>query len=652
MKGRYPNMRGKSKFTLLFLLICLLLAAMLPLQAQASEGEDMAEWTVMFYLCGTDLESNSAMATFNLKAIAKTRPVPEVNMIVETGGAREWHAQELGMDVDPTKLERWSYTDQGFEKVGEAELASMGEQSTLQDFLVWTQENYPAKKYQLILWDHGGASISGVVFDELHQFSSLQLFDIAGALANSGIHLETFMTDTCLMATLETVEAVAPYANYFVGCEESLPGYGCNYASFIQYLYDDPACDGAMLGKRICSSTQEMYSDYNNASDLGTLTISLIDLSRVEPIRKAFDDYILQVEALLDDPGAFFDYCYATRNRETYAYPEFVDLYDLAELASGHGVSSKTAAALQNAVEDAVLYNVRGSSHIRSHGLTEFYAFNYNQYQLDHFSRVCHDPIYLAFLDRLSFKWKAPEWVYEAVERKPDVQMNDYSVDLSVRVSEDGKSVSLEMPADDSFITEGAWELLSYDPDLDLWRYYGRDPFVEEQNDGTTLTWQSVFDGTWPSLGGVPLTMTLREEQETYVLFTAPMNVNGNKDNLRIVYWKNEEDEASGYELIGSSQLDNHTGFPDRDVAPVAYGSSVEPLATLADLSQNIFLNHKTTEPFEYTPDTEVTKEALPAGQYAVRFIVTDVFGNKSQTEIVNCLWDGKTVVYEQQEAQ
>ena len=130
----------------------------------------------MFYLCGTDLESEGSSATRNLKAIAETDPVPEVNLVIETGGAKEWHSQELGMDPDPAKLERWSYTDQGFSKVGEAELASMGEQSTLQDFLSWTMENYPAEKYQLILWDHGGASISGVVFDELHNMSSLQLF--------------------------------------------------------------------------------------------------------------------------------------------------------------------------------------------------------------------------------------------------------------------------------------------------------------------------------------------------------------------------------------------------------------------------------------------------------------------------------------------
>ena len=49
---------------------------------------DKAEWTVMIYLCGTDLESRWGMATYNLSEIAKTDPNDAVNVVIQTGGAK------------------------------------------------------------------------------------------------------------------------------------------------------------------------------------------------------------------------------------------------------------------------------------------------------------------------------------------------------------------------------------------------------------------------------------------------------------------------------------------------------------------------------------------------------------------------------------
>ena len=613
-------------------------------EVDASDGDGLAEWTVMLYLCGADLESNERMATNNLAAVARTAPVPEVNFIIETGGAKEWHSQELGMEVDPSRLERWSYTDQGFTKVGEAELASLAEKSTLEDFLTWTAEHYPAKKYQLLLWDHGGGSIKGVVFDELYGDSSLQLYDIADALEDSGVHLENFMTDTCLMATLETAEAVAPYAEYYVGCEETLSSYGSNYTGFLQYLYDYPECDGAQLGKKVCSSSEQMYSDLGGEADLGFFTMSLIDLSKVSGVREAFDNYICEVESLLDDPAAFYEYCYATRNRETYAYSYYADIYDLAGLASGHGVSRKTAAELQNAVEDAVLYNATGRNHVRSHGMTVMYSFNEEPFTLDHFSRVCSDPIYLAFLDRLSYKWKAPEWVYETVTHQPDISLDDYNVNATFYASEDGMSAFLEMPAEDNFIIEGSWELLRHEPTVDIWQYYGKSPFVHEEHAEDTLRWFTTFDGTWPTFGNVPLNMNLIDEQETYILFTTPMKVDDRADNIRIMYRLDEE--TPQYRIIGSSSLDDHTGYPDRNTLPLMSGSIVEPLATLMDVDNDTSMNCKTTEPFTYSEQMTVTNETLEPGTYAVRYVTTDILGNKHNTDLINCEWDGETLRY------
>lgn len=153
------------------------------------------------------------------------------------------------------------------------------------------------------------------------------------------------------------------------------------------------------------------------------------------------------------------------------------------------------------------------------------------------------------------------------------------------------------------------------------------------------------FDGTWPSLGGSPLTMRVSDEQEDYILFTTPMKVEDWEDSIRIQYRLDTEEEPH-YELIGSSPLDDHTGYPDRNVDPLPSGIEVEPLATLLKIENNISLNFRATEPFVYYADMPVTKEKLPVGLYAVRFVVTDIFGNETCSDPVFCEWDGNRVMY------
>ncbi len=99
---------------------------------------DEAEWTVMLYLCGMDLESDGGMASNNLEMISKTIPNSDVNFLIETGGTKEWHAKDkVGIDIATDKLERWSYNEDGFTLVDEQENASMAKHTTLSDFIQW-----------------------------------------------------------------------------------------------------------------------------------------------------------------------------------------------------------------------------------------------------------------------------------------------------------------------------------------------------------------------------------------------------------------------------------------------------------------------------------------------------------------------------------
>ena len=157
------------------MLVALLTAALLavPVTAGAEEAAPLDEWTVLIYLCGSDLESQNAMATFNLMEINKTMPIfhklkgtydaqgltgntglqsvqGRVNLLIETGGCSHWHAKDLlGLDIATDRLQRYEYDKVklgGFVLADEQPLQSMSDPRTLAEFIRWGVAARPARR--------------------------------------------------------------------------------------------------------------------------------------------------------------------------------------------------------------------------------------------------------------------------------------------------------------------------------------------------------------------------------------------------------------------------------------------------------------------------------------------------------------------------
>jgi hypothetical protein len=60
--------------------------------------------------------------------------------------------------------------------------------------------------------------------------------------------------DACLMSHLEVYSALAPHARYVVNSQETEPALGWAYSGFLRALEDNPAMDGAELGRQIVST--------------------------------------------------------------------------------------------------------------------------------------------------------------------------------------------------------------------------------------------------------------------------------------------------------------------------------------------------------------------------------------------------------------
>ena len=65
---------------------------------------------------------------------------------------------------------RYTVSGGKIEKVMDLDPATcMAEGKSLSDFIRWTRENYPADRYMLVLWDHGGGFPLGYGMDQLNE---------------------------------------------------------------------------------------------------------------------------------------------------------------------------------------------------------------------------------------------------------------------------------------------------------------------------------------------------------------------------------------------------------------------------------------------------------------------------------------------------
>jgi len=334
------------------LLCCLMLTGILP-QAQAASDT----FTLMIYLCGTDLESNSGAATADLQEIVNSR-IPQngdVTVYVQTGGTRSWHVRGM----TDRKVERWTVSQKGLRLVDSVGSASMGDAETFMDFLDYGFENFPADRYGLIMWDHGSGASGGLCYDEMTKdplyypeiYEGLE----AGMPKNTKFAFIGF--DACLMSSYELANHIAPFADYMIASEELEPGSGWKYDGWLPTLVSNPSISIPRLGQNIVDSFIQSASSSYYRGDYATLAVS--DLSKLPALRKAVEKMGASLTAQIENGG----YSSVMRLRQNMrSFGEISnsasDMIDLTVFADAYAQFDKTSAkAIKTALEDVIVYS-------------------------------------------------------------------------------------------------------------------------------------------------------------------------------------------------------------------------------------------------------------------------------------------------------
>jgi len=324
--------------------------------------------TIMVYLCGTDLESKSGMASNDLGEMTKATISDKVNLLVYTGGCRDWKNDVISDSVNQIyKVEsggvRCIVKNDGTD--------AMTKPDTLSRFIKYVSSNYPANRNILILWDHGGGSISGYGYDEKNSGAgSMGLSGINKALSDAGMKFDFIGFDTCLMATYENALMLNQYADYLIASEETEPGIGWFYTNWLTHLSNNTSIPTLDLGKEIADDFVETCAQKCPGQKATLSVVDLAELSNTTP--DTFKSFAVEAASLCksDDYQKVSD---ARAGSRSFAVSAQKDMVDLAHL--GYNIGTEDSVAMADSIVGAVKYNRASTNMANSYGLSIYFPY-------------------------------------------------------------------------------------------------------------------------------------------------------------------------------------------------------------------------------------------------------------------------------------
>ncbi|MCR5419628.1 MAG: hypothetical protein K6E98_01315 [Lachnospiraceae bacterium] len=304
---------------------------------------------IMIYMVGSNLESQNGLGSADIHEISNAISNagvndPKVKIIIQTGGAKQW-SKDYG--ISPDKLQRYEIEKDELVLKDEFDMENMARPETLAEFMQWGFKAYPADRYGLILWDHGGGSVMGYGADENFQGSMMRLNQLQKAFEAVDAHFAFIGFDACLMATLETARMLVPYSDYLIASEEMEPGNGWDYTNWVAELIKEPDIPVEDIGKRIIDDFAS-----ENEKEGNLYTLSLIDLKQIDKVYTQMLDFLKDFKVSLENKQ--FDRLSKARNdarsfgNGNYEQVDIIDLSDKADYGNKE--------TLSGTVNDAVLY--------------------------------------------------------------------------------------------------------------------------------------------------------------------------------------------------------------------------------------------------------------------------------------------------------
>ncbi len=327
--------------------------------------------TFMIYMVGSDLESTGGYATFDLYDIENASiDLENNNVLLMVGGSKKWHNF-----VDSREIGLYKLGKNGFEKIKEYPLSTMGSSDQLSEFLRYSVNRYPAHNYDLVFWNHGLGAL-GLEDDELSG-DYIDIQELDAALKDSPFNnrkLELVIFNNCLSGNLQFASIMSNYADYMVGSEEIM--YVGSIIDRLNFLGDIKKDDNGFEIARYYIETSDNSMKALNESSYQQYdtTLSIIDLSVIDKVNDNLDKFMESVD--LDN--YYYNISRARMKLHTYSGEadymyDTVDLYEMVEALEPFSTNRNSATELKNSISKAVRYNSANNEH--SNGLSIYFPY-------------------------------------------------------------------------------------------------------------------------------------------------------------------------------------------------------------------------------------------------------------------------------------
>jgi hypothetical protein len=350
--------------------------------AMAEDKASQKEWTVMVFLNSkNNLEKYGLLDVNEMEKIGSS---DKVNIVVEMGRINGYATN----DGDWKTTRRFLIQkDNDFSKVTSPVLADlgktdMGDYKSLANFVKWAKTAYPAKKYALIVWNHGSGwdkaraldVTKGISYDdETHNHITTPQLGLA--LKEMG-GVNVYGSDACLMQMPEVTYEIKDYTEYIVGSEETEPGDGYTYDLWLGPVVAKGNMSSYEMGKAAVDGYSNHYQSIGQAS-----TQSLLKSSALKDFNVLVNDFVSAAmdanEKALVKTAASGAQSYAVYDNKDMGH--FFDRY--AAATKNADVKMK-ALALKSYIDGSLIVHNRVTGSLtdgNSHGMSAYmpgYSFN------------------------------------------------------------------------------------------------------------------------------------------------------------------------------------------------------------------------------------------------------------------------------------
>lgn len=232
------------------------------------------EWTIMLYMNGKSNVEPFVFEDVNeLEAVGST---PEIAVVAEVGRAGDASVDEAAGGSWSGARIYYIEKDSDAKVVTSPVLSSipkldMGDYKEVVKFTSWAKAKYPARKYALIIWDHGwgwldpkrGATWKSPLSRSIsHDFTTnnyIRTEEMRPMMRGVG-KVDFYASMACFMQLAEVAYEMRDYADVVVGSEEVIQLPSFDFTAFLTRLNAKPHSSSEEAGKYLVDTFKDFYS--------------------------------------------------------------------------------------------------------------------------------------------------------------------------------------------------------------------------------------------------------------------------------------------------------------------------------------------------------------------------------------------------------